>query len=298
MALIALKVDVDTWRGTAEDVPRLLAALRSRSLAATFYFSVGPDHTGRAIRRVFRRGFVAKVRRTSVLRHYGLRTLLHGLVLPGPRIARRAGDVMRSVQDAGHEVGIHCHDHVLWQDRAAHADRSWTRRQLELACEEFRSVFGVEPRTHAAAGWQVNTQLFELEDELGFEHASDTRGSRPFYPTVGGVRRHCVQLPTTLPTLDELLGVDGATAAVAVDRLVHAARPGGPDHVYTLHAELEGRAYVGDFGRLVDAWRARGHRLVTLRAYAASIDRATTASASVIRGTVPGRSGMLAVQSV
>ena len=75
---LGLKVDVDTLRGTREGVPKLVELLRKHGVAATFLFSLGPDHTGRAIRRVFRRGFVGKVRRTSVVKHYGVRTLLYG----------------------------------------------------------------------------------------------------------------------------------------------------------------------------------------------------------------------------
>ena len=47
-AHIGLKVDVDTLRGTREGVPRLAALFKKLGVDATFYFSVGPDHTGRA----------------------------------------------------------------------------------------------------------------------------------------------------------------------------------------------------------------------------------------------------------
>ncbi|HVR92744.1 MAG TPA: 4-deoxy-4-formamido-L-arabinose-phosphoundecaprenol deformylase, partial [Casimicrobiaceae bacterium] len=96
--LLALKIDVDTLRGTREGVPNLVELLRRHQAGATFLFSVGPDHTGRAIKRVFRPGFFSKVRRTSVVTHYGVKTLLYGTMLPGPDIGRRAGDVMRSVR--------------------------------------------------------------------------------------------------------------------------------------------------------------------------------------------------------
>ena len=95
MATIALKIDVDTYRGTREGVPRLAAALERAGARATFLFSLGPDHTGRAIKRVFRRGFLGKVRRTSVTQHYGIKTLLYGVLLPGPHIGRRCAEVMR-----------------------------------------------------------------------------------------------------------------------------------------------------------------------------------------------------------
>ena len=67
MAKIALKVDVDTLRGTQEGVPNLARVLEQLHLHATFLFSLGPDHTGWALKRVFRPGFLKKVGRTSVL---------------------------------------------------------------------------------------------------------------------------------------------------------------------------------------------------------------------------------------
>ena len=75
---IALKIDVDTLRSTLEGVPRLVALLKKHQAQATFLFSLGPDNTGRATKRVFRPGFLSKVSRTSVLEHYGLKILLHG----------------------------------------------------------------------------------------------------------------------------------------------------------------------------------------------------------------------------
>ncbi|WP_301102516.1 polysaccharide deacetylase family protein, partial [Propionivibrio sp.] len=171
--LLALKIDVDTWRGTREGVPRLLDILYRHQAAATFLFSLGPDHTGRAITRVFRKGFLQKVSRTSVLEHYGLRTLLYGTLLPGPDIGRREAKLLRSVHDAGHEVGIHCWDHIRWQDHVAGQSAAWTQREMHRAATRFKEIFGFPARTHGAAGWQMNPAAYAGERELGFDYASD-----------------------------------------------------------------------------------------------------------------------------
>ncbi|HEY4339406.1 MAG TPA: polysaccharide deacetylase family protein [Steroidobacteraceae bacterium] len=294
---IALKVDVDTLRGTREGVPRLVAALREHQAGASFYFSLGPDHTGRALKRVFRRGFLGKVRRTSVVEHYGIRTLLYGTLLPGPRIDRKAGVVMRAVRDAGFEVGVHCHDHVRWQDGVAHADEAWTRREFVRALEAFEGVFGSSARAHAAAGWQINAQVLNLEQEFALQYASDCRGEEPFWPTMAGVQGRCLQMPTTLPTFDELIGVDERDAQGAAQEILRRSRMGITDtHVFTLHAELEGQKLFPQFEFLLRRWRESGVALVSMHDYHQLLDGAAIARRELVWGTVPGRSGTLATQ--
>lgn len=294
---IALKIDVDTLRGTLEGVPALVDALRRHGAGATFYFSVGPDHTGRALRRVFRPGFLGKVRRTSVASHYGLRTLMYGVLLPGPHIGRRAGHAMRAARDAGFEVGVHCHDHVRWQDFVVRRDAAWTRRELERAVAGFTAVFGKPPASHAAAGWQVNGHALGMEAGLGFRYASDTRGWHPFVPVMDGIAGQCPQLPTTLPTLDELVGLDGLSVEQAVDHVIDDARRSGrPAEVFTLHAELEGQQLLPQFERMLAAWRADGFALVSMGTLAARLDPGALPRHRVDLGEVPGRSGLLALQ--
>ena len=295
MSTIALKIDADTYRGTLEGVPRLANALERAGAQATFLFSLGPDHTGRAIKRVFRRGFLGKVRRTSVVSHYGFRTLLYGVLLPGPHIGRRCAGAMREVARRGFEVGIHTYDHIKWQDGVARAGRAWTSRQLDLAREEFVRVFGRAPETHGAAGWQVNRSVPELEAAMELRYASDTRGRGPFVPVVQGREIAVPQLPTTLPTLDELIGREDLAGEDPVDHLL-ALTEGAGDQVFTLHAELEGGEYLPGFERLLREWRARGHRLTDLATYAASLDPRHLPRCPIEVGTVAGRSGMLAVQ--
>jgi undecaprenyl phosphate-alpha-L-ara4FN deformylase len=298
MALIALKVDVDTFRGTREGAPKLAELLERLDARATFLFSLGPDHTGRAIKRVFRRGFLSKVQRTSVLEHYGLKTLLYGVLLPGPRIGRRCRSFMQDISRRGFEVGVHTWDHIRWQDGVARASEPWTRRELALACGEFADIFGRAPQVHGAAGWQMNRYVPALEEELGFRYASDTRGMGPFVPLVDGRAAAVPQLPTTLPTLDELIGRSDLGGADPVDHLLAlTAASEGSDHVFTLHAELEGGAYREAFERLLRSWKARGARLTDLASYAAQLDLAVLPRCNIVAGLIAGRSGTLALQS-
>ena len=293
---MGLKIDVDTYRGTREGVPRLVSQLQRHGAGATFLFSLGPDHTGRAIRRAFRPGFASKVTRTSVLKHYGLKTLLYGTVLPGPDIGRRCARELRAVRDAGFEVGIHCWDHVRWQDGVTAADEDWTRRELERACARFEQIFGERPTIHGAAGWQTNVHALRLAERMGITLASDTRGRSPFVPVWNAEPFACPQLPTTLPTLDELIGRDGVNEANVAERILALSATTQGDHVFTLHAELEGGLWQPAFEALLEGWHARGDELVSLGTLGRSFDQKALPRHSIVGGSLPGRSGELATQ--
>jgi peptidoglycan/xylan/chitin deacetylase (PgdA/CDA1 family) len=299
MKQVVLKVDVDTYLGTLHGIPALLELFARHDVKASFLFSVGPDNTGRAIRRIFRKGFLQKVGRTSVVSHYGLRTLMNGVLKPGPHIGKRAGFIMRQVAAAGHEVGIHCYDHVRWQDFVAAKDLEWTRREMHKALEAFKDAVGVNPQTIGAAGWQLNRHVIALEQQMGFGYASDVRGREPFFPVMEGVSSDCVQLPTTLPTLDEIIGSDGIDSSNCWETVLEKSREQLPSgHVYTLHAELEGMKLMPVMEKLLEQWTASGFEFLTLHKLHASLDQTLLPKQEIAWSEVEGRSGLLAVQEL
>lgn len=292
---LAIKIDVDTDRGTREGIAPLARALEKHKIRGTFLFSLGPDNTGRAIKRVFRPGFFAKVSRTSVVKVYGLRTLMNGVLLPGPDIAKRNANMMRAVALSGHETGIHCWDHVLWQDKLATMSLERTRHEFAKAREAYVRVFGHAARTAGSAGWQADAKSLEAYDEARLDYASDARGTAPFIPRVGDKVFRTIQIPTTLPTLDELLGRPEYPESQLVDRYLGWLKPGALNTL-TVHAELEGMRYAGWFETLLAAAAARDVEFVNLAEEAAKLDPATLPVAELIQGTVDGRSGTMAVQ--
>ncbi len=101
-----------------------------------------------------------------------------------------------------------------------------------------------------------------------------------------------------MPTLDELIGRADLRGVEPVDHLLAVTAGALPrDHVFTLHAELEGGAYLPSFERLLRGWQERGVRLTDLKGYAAQLDVARLPRCGIVAGTVEGRSGTLALQS-
>lgn len=304
--LLVLKIDVDTYRGTREGVPNLVRMLDRHAAGATFLFSLGPDHTGWAMRRALRPGFFQKVSRTSVVEHYGFKTLMYGVLLPGPDIGVKAAREMRAARDAGFECGIHTWDHVRWQDNVRARDAAWTDAMMRRSEERYHAVFGAPPHTHGAAGWQMNAHAFARHDAAGYRYASDGRAllredGSLLDPLAGPYRMpglSCIQMPTTLPTLDELLGREIGGRTIDEDNIADhllALTADGRDHVYTLHAELEGQKLAPIFERLLSGWKAQGYRLAAMADYHEKIAKLPLPERSLQWGQLPGRSGDLIV---
>jgi peptidoglycan/xylan/chitin deacetylase (PgdA/CDA1 family) len=296
---LALKVDVDTDRGTREGVSDMVADLKEAGAPACFLFSLGPDQTGRAITRVLRPGFFKKVSRTSVVSIYGVRTLLNGTLLPAPHIGRRNAGTMRAVRDAGFEVGIHCYNHYRWQDYVQTMPLEEVRMEFVAARAEFVRIFGGEAHTAGAAGWQSNARTREVYDEANLLYASDTRGASPFFPRVEGRVFRTLEIPSTLPTFDELMGRPEFPDEKIVPHYLSLLREDRVN-VLTIHAEIEGMGRRGLFRELLAACRARGVEFIRLDGHARELlaNRAAIPVLDQVMAEIDGRSGLVATQAV
>ena len=291
-------MDVNTLRGTQLGVPRIVEVLKRHRAGATFLFTLGPDHTGRAIRRILRRRLSGGSKPVSVLQQYGIATLFYGTLLPGPDIGRKCADTLRSVRDAGFETGIHAWDHVRWEKGASIANAAWTGNEMERAVERFQRIFGTPPRVHGAADWQMSIHSFRLTQRLGFDFCSDTRGVCPYIPVIDAEIVACPQIPTTLPTIDELIGSQHADRHNVSEKILQLAAdtPAPAGHVYTLQAEIEGLALLPALEALLQAWREAGIQLVSLGSYLEAAGGGSLPRHRTATDRIPGREGSVAVQ--
>lgn len=294
---IAIKIDVDTDRGTRIGVPNLLKLFSELDIPATFLFSLGPDNTGRAIKRIFRPGFLKKVSRSGVVSTYGIRTLLNGTLLPGPHIGRRNQDIMLETFKAGHEVGIHCYDHIRWQDGLVNMTKNEVHAEFSKARAEFRRIFNFQATTAGAAGWQANALSLEVYDDAQLLYASDARGYCPFYPRVGDKTFKTLQIPTNLPTLDELLGRPEYPLETLAEYYLGLLFE-GKTTTFTGHAELEGMKYLSWFKAFLLKAKAQNVKFVKVEEIArqALADSAPIPVCDLVQGEIEGRSGTMAVQ--
>ena len=288
---IALRVDVDTLRGTAKGVPTLLKIMKKHNVKAAFFFSVGPDNMGRHLWRLLKPKFLWKMLRTPAAGLYGWDIVFMGTAWPGPKIGKRCKQILRDCAAAGHEIGLHAWDHQTWQAKIMRMRPSVIERHLQMAYDTICEITGKAPVCSAAPGWRCSEEALIIKDRFNFVYNSDCRGDSVFMPVVNDVRLKTPQIPLSMPTYDELLGSNGVTNSNYNERLLEFASEDGMN-LLTIHAEAEGGICAEMFDQFLTICKERNIEIVL----PSTLLTDDLPDGAIEQGEIPGREGKLAIQ--
>lgn len=255
MAMLGLKIDVDTYQGIKLGVPRLLQTLKQFNFRATFFLSIGPDNSGRAILQLIKNPrFLKKMIRTNAVGLYGWRTAFYGTLFKPPMIALSFPDIVRSIIDAGHEVQFHAWDHRRWQDELKQKSEEWIRHEFEKGVAGFRKLTGKRPTAFGAPSWLIDDRVLKVTKEYEFDYLSCSRAKKPFIHEIANI----LEIPSDLPCFEEL---DPRKAVSALTNLLQD----GEVHVLPVHAEVEGGLFNDKFQGLLQYTRDAGIKVAPLK---------------------------------
>jgi undecaprenyl phosphate-alpha-L-ara4FN deformylase len=290
---VGLRIDADTFRGTQEGIPNLLKVLAEHRVHGTFFFSVGPDNMGRNIWRLFRPEFLRKMWRTKATKLYGWDILLKGTFWRGPLIGKKLSHLFKATASEGHELGLHAWDHYRWQTHIESMASVAIYSELLQGFEVIQEWTGTSPVCSAAPAWRITEQALLEKAKFPFHYNSDCRGTSVFYPVIKGKALSQPQIPTTLPTFDEVLGREGVDREHYNEYLISLMREESLN-MLTIHAEVEGIFSLDLFRKFLTELRNRGGHLVPLGEILSTADQIPRAV--IGRQRVVGREGWLSVQ--
>jgi len=283
--ILGLKIDVDTYVGMKRGVPRLLDILDGAGIKGSFFLSMGPDASGRAIFQLLKNPrFLKKMIHTNAPGLYGFRTALYGTLLPSPMIALSFPDLVDRIVAAGHEVQFHAWDHRRWQDDLSRHPEAWIRDWFEKGVAAFEKLTGRKPEAFGAPAWMIDDRVLDVIRDYPLEYLSCTRAKAPFIHERIGLP----EIPSDLPCFEETGAEQGL--AVICSRLAE-----GGLHVLPVHAEVEGGIWAGRFMELLDIAAQMGYTIATLSQIRQMLPKETMEVRKYRMTLLPGRAVPCAV---
>jgi len=278
MPELALKIDIDTYKGFKEGLPVLLKTLGEYGLKASFFITFGPDRSGLAVIQLLRPRFFMKMLKSDAPGTYGIETALYGTLLKAPMIASAYPDSVMQIIELGHEAACHAWDHRLWQDwlfiLSPKSIHEWFKKMVDA----FIRTTAKAPEAFGAPGWMMNEASLKEATAWGFKYLSCTRAESPFICQENGI----MEIPSNLPCIEEV-GTAGVIASL--EKGMESKAP----LVLPVHTEIEGGAFNNDFEKILLKALALGYSIKRLDEIAAGIDRKTLEVRSLKMGLLPGR---------
>jgi peptidoglycan/xylan/chitin deacetylase (PgdA/CDA1 family) len=209
---------------------------------------------------------------------YGLKTALYGTILPAPVIGAGFPDMVRSLNDLGHEVACHAWDHRVWQDWLFLMGQKSIHSWFEKMIDSYKSITGRKPSGFGAPGWRMDRRALKTAGEYGFDYLSCTRAREPFIFEENDL----VEIPSNLPCIEEA-GVNGVVKAL--ESRAQSLVP----QVLPVHTEVEGGFYCKSFEQILDKAQSSGYIVKRLVDVAFSIDKSSLVKRTLKQGLIPGR---------
>jgi undecaprenyl phosphate-alpha-L-ara4FN deformylase len=285
MGLLGLKIDVDTYWGMKNGVPRLLQVFRDFQVRGTFFLSIGPDNSGRAVFQLLKNPlFLKKMLRTKAASLYGWRTALYGTLLPAPKIALSFPELVHQIIQDGHEVQFHAWDHRRWQDELPDKTEPWIQNWFASGIRGFEELTGHKPSSFGAPSWLIDERVLKIIAGYRFDYLSCTRAKSPFIHEDISV----LEIPSDLPCFEEL---DPEKDVEIICNLIHD----GGTHVLPVHAEVEGGIFEEKFKKVLSAAFASGMQMVPLNDIRSGLDIGSLPVRKHRMSLLPGRASSTAV---
>ena len=285
MSMLGLKIDVDTYEGMKNGVPALLQILKEFNLKGTFFLSIGPDNSGRAVLQLIKNPlFLKKMMRTKAASLYGLKTACYGTLLPAPMIALSFPQIVKDIIAAGHEIQFHAWDHRRWQDELNSKTEDWIRDWFAKGISGFEKLTCKKPTAFGAPSWTIDDRVLSIIRQYKFEYLSCTRAKAPFLHDEIRV----LEIPSDLPCFEE---IDVQKGVSTISELIK----NGGIHVLPVHAEVEGGIFQNQFKELLEKALSMNIEILPLKVIKDKLDIKTLSTRKYKMELLPGRHSPCAV---
>ena len=180
MKYFCFRFDVDTPKCIKKGVPNLISLSKKLDVPFTFFINMG--------RGTSRWSFIKKIipfgsksiphttLKLSNLKKLGLWDYLI-MALFNPQVGNSHPDIIKSLKNAGHEVGLHGgSNHGEWQNESHSWGNQKFFKEIIPALNSLTKFLGERPLGFSSPGWCGSNDLNTILESLDFYYVADAHG--------------------------------------------------------------------------------------------------------------------------
>lgn len=191
MKSFTLRVDLESYKGIKEGIPKLLDLLKKYNIKASFYVSMGGESNISDILK-----YRDKIRSSSerTIKVWSLKDKIRIVLMPKDFVKENL-EVLKRIINEGHELGVHGWKH-----------REWTRglRKINIedtikkSLDKYEKLFDEQPISFSSPGFNINDHVLEILEKNSVKFISDFPGEK--VKTYGKI----VNIPVTIQGKDRM----------------------------------------------------------------------------------------------
>jgi peptidoglycan/xylan/chitin deacetylase (PgdA/CDA1 family) len=220
--LFALRIDVDTFEGLTQGVPKILDILRQYDIKASFYCTMGREvdlvtslrhkirsdrvlsdfsnknlhQTRELVQQLGLRGSLSEISTMLMKNPISLinegRRLSKSFLLP-KKIGREGGDILKQIADEKHEIGPHGYIHIKWSG----INLAEMTEEFEEMISEYFHIFKRHPKSWCSPFGTLNDDVVRLTEKYQIAVNSYLGGTEIFHPIIDGRQCNHIMVPVT-----------------------------------------------------------------------------------------------------
>lgn len=272
--MFSLRIDIDTFDGLKNGIPKILDILADYDMKVSFYCIMGRegDLFNMLKYKIRSRKFspsLLDTNKLSVNPSFFLKETLHlSKIFFYPRKVSLISENLKRIKKEAHEIGPHGYTHIKWSNITS----SEMRQEFKSMIREYQCIFKIYPKSWSAPFGVLNKNCIKLTEEFRFDVNSYLGGSRIFRPIINGKECHHIMVPVTIEMTKnhltplqyfQTIGLsDGATLKHTTRLIDKQIEKCGWASTY-IHSEFEGLERPDLFRQLIKYIYKKGYVMKT-----------------------------------
>jgi len=273
MKYFCFRFDVDTPKCIKAGVPNLIKLSKKLEVPFTFFINMGRG-TSRWSYLKKRLTFGSKATTQSIHKFSNLKKLglwdFFLMALINPQVGNSHPDIIKSLKNAGHEIGLHGgSNHGEWQNGSHNWEKQKFFQEIRPALDSLTKFLGEKPLGFSSPGWRGSNDLNKILEFLNFQYVADAHGDNLKKITSALNDSKLLQVPTNILGDGGVAYLENLRAKKMSDQsILEDLSSKLEEHNFAViydHPYFAGIQELSIMERIIYLVRSKGFKIVTLK---------------------------------